>query len=155
MLARAYLVPLQLCHGLSQAMTHLEMTFPEAFRLLWDKKKIIVAGHCLIYDLSASKLWDAGAQPPGTPPAGEARPASARDRDVLSTRDPPCHSRDSHWPSVFRDRAAPSVNWRPYMPTVADGESRTYWGTPAARRGTAPEATVNRLAAVRLELVDA
>ena len=79
MLARAYLVPLQLCRGLSQAMTHLELTFPEAFRLLWDKKKIIVAGHCLIYDLSASKLWDAGAQPPGTPPAGEAGPASARD----------------------------------------------------------------------------
>ena len=79
MLAHGYLVPLQLCRALSQAMTRLELTFPEAFRLLWDKKKIIVAGHCLIYDLSASKLWDAGAQPPSTPPAGEAGPASARD----------------------------------------------------------------------------
>jgi hypothetical protein len=79
MLAHGYLVPLQLCRGLSQATTHLKLTFPEAFRLLWDKKKIIVAGHSLIYDFSASKLWDAGTQPPGAPPAGEAGAASTRD----------------------------------------------------------------------------
>src|SRR5215471_13196025 len=39
MLARGFTMPLQLCHGLSQAMTCLNLTFPEAFRLLWDEKK--------------------------------------------------------------------------------------------------------------------
>lgn len=57
MLALGYTMPLSLCRGLSHAMTHLELTFPAAFRLLWDKEKIIVAGHCFIYDLSASTLW--------------------------------------------------------------------------------------------------
>ena len=39
MLARGYTMPLQLCHGLSQAMKHLNLTFPQAFRqqlLLWQ-----------------------------------------------------------------------------------------------------------------------
>jgi hypothetical protein len=79
MLAHGYIMPLQLCHGLSQVMTHLKLTFPEAFRLLWDKKKIIVAGHSLIFAFSTAPVWDAGPQPPSTPPAGEAGPASARD----------------------------------------------------------------------------
>ncbi len=60
MLAHGYSMPLQLCHGLSQAMKHLNLTFPEAFRLLWDNKKILVSGRALIYDASASKLWEAG-----------------------------------------------------------------------------------------------
>ncbi len=84
MLAHGYGMPLQLCHGLSQAMKHLNLAFPEAFRLLWDKKKILVSGHVLIYDFSAAKLWDAGTQPPGTPSAGPAQPAVAWHRDVLS-----------------------------------------------------------------------
>ncbi len=58
--ALGYTKPLQLCHGLSQAMTHLKLTFPEAFRLLWDNQKIIIAGPSLIYDVSASKLWAEG-----------------------------------------------------------------------------------------------
>jgi hypothetical protein len=69
MLARGYGMPLQLCHGLSQAMKHLNLTFPQAFRLFWDKGKILVSGHSLIYDLSASKLWTAG------PPLQDASPS--------------------------------------------------------------------------------
>jgi len=84
MLAHGYSMPLQLCHGLSQAMTHLKLAFPEAFRLLWEKKKILVSGRALIYDFSAAKLWDAGTQLPGTPPAGPAPPAVDWHRDVLS-----------------------------------------------------------------------
>jgi hypothetical protein len=84
MLALGYTMPLQLCHGLSQAMTHLKLTFPEAFRLLWDNEKIIVAGLSLIYANSASKLWDADKRPPSTPPASPIQPAVARDPDVLT-----------------------------------------------------------------------
>ena len=65
-------------------MTHLKLTFPEAFRLLWDNQKIIVAGLSLIYANSASKLWAEGKRPPRTPPAGPTQPAVARDRDVLA-----------------------------------------------------------------------
>jgi diguanylate cyclase (GGDEF)-like protein len=84
MLARGYTMPLQLCHALSQAMAHLKLSFPEAFRLLWDNQKIIVAGLSLIYANSASKLWDADKRPPRTPPASPTRPAVAQDRDVLT-----------------------------------------------------------------------
>ncbi len=84
MLARGYTMPLQLCHGLCQAMTHLKLTFPEAFRLLWDNDKIIVAGLSLIYANSASKLWDADKRPPSTRPASPTPPAVARDRHVLA-----------------------------------------------------------------------
>jgi len=81
--ALGYTMPLQLCHGLSQAMTHLKLTFPEAFRLLWDNQKIIVAGPSLIYACSASTLWAADKRPPSTPPASPTQPAVARDPDVL------------------------------------------------------------------------
>ena len=73
MLARGYTMPLQLCHGLSQAMTHLKLTFPEAFRLLWDNEKIIVAGLSLINANSASTLWAEGKRPPSTPPASRSK----------------------------------------------------------------------------------
>jgi diguanylate cyclase (GGDEF)-like protein len=84
MLALGYTMPLQLCHGLSQAMTHLKLTFPAAFRLLWDNQKIIVAGLSLIYANSASKLWAEDKRPPSAPPASPTQPAVARDRDVLA-----------------------------------------------------------------------
>jgi len=84
MLALGYTMPLQLCHGLSQAMTHLKLTFPEAFRLLWDKQKIIVAGPSLIYACSASTLWDASKRPPSTTPANPSHPTVTRDPDVLA-----------------------------------------------------------------------
>ena len=74
MLARGYIMPLQLCHGLSQAMKHLNLTFPQAFRLFWDNKKILVSGRSLIYDCSAAKLWTAG--PPLSDPSAQ--------RDVLA-----------------------------------------------------------------------
>ncbi len=87
MCAHGYSIPVQLSHGLSQAMTHLDLTFPEAFRLLWDKKKILVGGRALIYDFSASRLWEAGNRPPSTPRVDNAvdpiPPAIARHRDVL------------------------------------------------------------------------
>ncbi len=65
MRAHDYSMPLQLCHGLDQAMTRLNLTFPEAFRLLWDKKKILVSGRALIYDESARMLWQRGEPPLG------------------------------------------------------------------------------------------
>ena len=74
MLARGYTMPLQLCHGLSQAMKHLNLTFPQAFRLFWDNGKILVSGRSLIYDCSAAKLWTAG--PPLSDPSSQ--------RDVLA-----------------------------------------------------------------------
>src|SRR4030095_5722194 len=83
MLARGYGMPLQLCHGLSQAMKHLNLTFPQAFRLFWDKGKILVSGHSLIYDLSASKLWTAG------PPLQDASPSGPSPSDPSSRRDVP------------------------------------------------------------------
>jgi diguanylate cyclase (GGDEF)-like protein len=84
MFAHGYSMPVQLCHGLSGAMKRLKLTFPEAFCLLWVKKKIGVSGRALLYDFSASMLWDAGTQPPGTPPAGPTLPAAAWQRDVLA-----------------------------------------------------------------------
>jgi hypothetical protein len=81
MRARGYSMPLQLCHGLSQAMKHLNLTFPQAFRLFWDNRKILVSGRSLIYDFSASKLWTAGSPPqevsPGCPNPSD--PSSQRD----------------------------------------------------------------------------
>jgi hypothetical protein len=65
MKARGIGVPLQLCHGVDQAMRKLGKSFPETFRYLWDNDKIIVAGRSLIYDLSANRLWaDAAADRP-------------------------------------------------------------------------------------------
>jgi hypothetical protein len=84
MLALGYTMPLQLCHGLSQAMTHLKLTFPEAFRLLWDNQKIIVAGFSLIYANSASTLWAEDKGSASALPASPTQPAVARDRDVLT-----------------------------------------------------------------------
>ena len=83
MLARGFTMPLQLCHGLSQAMTCLSLTFPEAFRLLWDEKKIIVAGLSLIYDHSACMLWDKSKLLPTSPLAGPTTRDIAWHRDVL------------------------------------------------------------------------
>ena len=68
MLARGYSMPLQLCHGLSLAMKHLNLTFPQAFRLFWDNRKILVSERSLIYDLSASKLWTTKPPPGGASP---------------------------------------------------------------------------------------
>src|SRR5215471_16747965 len=84
MLARGFTMPLQLCHGLSQAMTCLNLTFPEAFRLLWHEKKIIVAGLSLIYDHSAYMLWDKCEQPPTPLSACPTPPDIAWHRDVLA-----------------------------------------------------------------------
>jgi hypothetical protein len=84
MLARGYTMPLPLCHWLSLAMTHLKLTFPEAFRMLWEDKDIVVAGHSLIYDVSPSKLWDEDTGPPSPPPADPTPPAIAWDQDVLA-----------------------------------------------------------------------
>jgi diguanylate cyclase (GGDEF)-like protein len=84
MLALGYTMPLQLCHGLCQAMTHLKLTFPEAFRLLWDNQKIIVAGLSLIYANSASKLWDASKRRPSTKPLNPSHPTVTREPDVLA-----------------------------------------------------------------------
>jgi len=58
MRAKDFAVPLQLCHGLSQAMKTLRLSFPDAFRLLWHHKKVFLAGHALIYDFSAPTLWE-------------------------------------------------------------------------------------------------
>jgi hypothetical protein len=44
MLALGYTMPLQLCHGLSQAMTHLKLTFPEAFRVQHDQRIPLPSG---------------------------------------------------------------------------------------------------------------
>jgi diguanylate cyclase (GGDEF)-like protein len=80
MFAHGYTMPAQLCHELHGAMKRLELKFPEAFRLLWDRKKIAVTGRALLYDPTASMLWDAG-----LPPAVVATlPATAWDRDVLA-----------------------------------------------------------------------
>lgn len=84
MFAHGYSMPVQLCHGLSGAMKRLKLTFPEAFRLLWVKKKIGVSGRSLLYDFSASILWDAGPQPPGAPLTGPTQPTVAGHRDVLA-----------------------------------------------------------------------
>lgn len=84
MLARGCTMPLQLCHGLSQAMKHLDLTFPQAFRLLWDNGKILVSGHSLIYDLSAVKLWTAEPSPGGAPPGGPNPADPSAQRDVLA-----------------------------------------------------------------------
>jgi hypothetical protein len=84
MLAHGYIMPLQLCHGLCQAMTHLKLTFPEAFRLLWDNEKILVSGRSLIYASSAAKLWEVGTKPPTEPPTEPAPPAVVEHRDVLA-----------------------------------------------------------------------
>jgi len=79
MFAHGYSMPAQLCHGLSGAMKRLKLTFPEAFCLLWVKKKIGVSGRALLYDPSAAELWDAG-----PPPAAATLPAAAWHRDVLA-----------------------------------------------------------------------
>src|SRR3970040_1642660 len=63
MFFHGYSMPAQLCHGLSGAMKRLKLTFPEAFCLLWVKKKIGVSGRALLYDPSAAELWDAGPPP--------------------------------------------------------------------------------------------
>jgi diguanylate cyclase (GGDEF)-like protein len=89
MFAHGYTIPVQLCHGLSGAMKRLTLKFPEAFRLLWDQKKIGVSGRGLLYDPSASMLWDAGGQLSGSPLAGPARPDIPWDRDVLTLVPPP------------------------------------------------------------------
>ncbi len=60
MRARGFMVPLPLCHGVSQAMERLSLSFAEAFRLLWKNGKILLTDRVLIYDLSARKLWEGG-----------------------------------------------------------------------------------------------
>ena len=75
MLERGYTMPLQLCQGLSEAMRYLNLTFPDAFRLLWNHRKILVSGRSLIYARSAPKLWTAGPRPDGAGPPS---------RDVLA-----------------------------------------------------------------------
>ena len=57
MRARGISVPLDACRGLSQAMGHLDLDFPTTFRLLWSHGKILLAERSLVYDLSASSLW--------------------------------------------------------------------------------------------------
>jgi diguanylate cyclase (GGDEF)-like protein len=84
MFAHGYSMPAQLCHGLSGAMKRLSLKFPEAFRLLWDKKKIAVSGRTLLYDPSAADLWDARGQLSATRLVGPALPAIGWDRDVLA-----------------------------------------------------------------------
>jgi len=79
MIAHGYSMPAQLCHGLHAAMKRFKLKFPEAFFLLWSKKKIAVSGRALLYDPSASMMWDAGA-----PPAVQGLPDAAWHRDVLA-----------------------------------------------------------------------
>ena len=55
---RGFMVPLKLCQGVSRAMRALDLTFPEAFRFLWRHRKILQEGRVLVYDLSASRLWE-------------------------------------------------------------------------------------------------
>jgi hypothetical protein len=69
----------QLCHGLHATMKRFKLKFREAFFLLWSKKKIAVRGRELLYDPSASMMWDAGAPPPV-----QGLPDAAWDRDVLA-----------------------------------------------------------------------
>jgi hypothetical protein len=84
MLACGYTLPLQLCHGFSQAIRALNLTFPEAFRLLWDNRKILVSGDALIYDESAFKLWTAGPPSQDASPGGPHPSAPSSPRDVLA-----------------------------------------------------------------------
>ena len=86
MLARGFNVPTQMGRGLTLAMKHLKLTFPEAFRLLWGHGKIIVAGRSLIYDESACKLWEE--RPEAVPPAA-ATPPEPPPRGCGSTREAP------------------------------------------------------------------
>jgi diguanylate cyclase (GGDEF)-like protein len=79
MVAHGYSMPVQLCHGLHAAMKRFKLKFPEAFFLLWSKKKIAVSGRALRYDPSASTMWDAG-----TPPSVQGLPDAAWNRDVLA-----------------------------------------------------------------------
>lgn len=51
-------VPLPMCAGLSQLMQKKGLTFPEAYSLLSEKEKIILAGTTFIYKLDANKLWE-------------------------------------------------------------------------------------------------
>ena len=75
MLERGYTMSVLLCRGLDEAMRHLNLKFPHAFRLLWNHRKIIVSGRSLIYDRSAVKLW------PVKPPTDG---AGSPPRDVLA-----------------------------------------------------------------------
>jgi diguanylate cyclase (GGDEF)-like protein len=79
MVAHGYRMPVQLCYALHGAMKRLKLKFPEAFFLLWTKKKIAVSGRALLYDPSASMLWDAG-----PPPTVQSLPDAAWKRDVLA-----------------------------------------------------------------------
>ncbi|MBU2028869.1 hypothetical protein KJ761_03185 [Patescibacteria group bacterium] len=63
--ASEYSAPLILCGGLDTLMKAKGLTFQEAFKLLLDNKKIILAGKTYIYDLSASKLWEENKIPEG------------------------------------------------------------------------------------------
>ena len=88
MFAHGYTMPPELCHGLSGAMKRLNLKFPAAFRMLWDKKKIGVSGRALLYDPSAAELWDAGSQSKGDLSAEPVPSAVAWDRDVLTLVSP-------------------------------------------------------------------
>jgi hypothetical protein len=52
-----YSVPLPLCHGLSQCMSALGLSFPKAFALLVKHDKFILVDKSYIYDFSADRLW--------------------------------------------------------------------------------------------------
>jgi hypothetical protein len=57
MRARGVGVPLALCHGVSQAMEALAVSFPEAFRVLSRNHAIVLVGRTLVYNLAADRLW--------------------------------------------------------------------------------------------------
>jgi len=59
MRSAGYAIPLAMCHGITQAMKELKMSFPEAFRLLEKNKRIILVGKSYIYNLQGHKGFKA------------------------------------------------------------------------------------------------
>lgn len=55
---QGYSVPLQLCHCLSKIIEKYNFTFPDAYRFLDQKGKIILKKKMYYFDLSANKLWE-------------------------------------------------------------------------------------------------
>ena len=115
MVAHGYSMPVQLCHGLHATMKRFRLRFREAFFLLWSKKKIAARGRQLLYDPSASMMWDAGA-----PPRVQGLPDAAWDRDVLALI-PPTEDivhLESLW--CLAPRSSPLMKLALWQPTDED-----------------------------------
>jgi hypothetical protein len=49
-------------HGITQTMKKLDLSFPQAFQLLEEHKKIFLSGKLYIFDLSYAELWKKNSQ---------------------------------------------------------------------------------------------